>query len=220
MGNAHKAQEQNSELKAKANPAKKTNLSTANSTEQWLVELVAVSTEFFEKTTLQTQKYLGNATSTTGAICLQAGECQQKKLHPQTTAPVTAEMFQQKSLEYWQFARQQQQVMDQILAQMILASDPDFSGSDLIPELEQAHLSSEAVKAIATYLEKPIPLENLLEQLPPDFAAPVFAQCQRIAQINGDITPQSRLFWMRSLPKLIGMKNPKIAHRKLRSNPV
>ncbi len=350
MGNNYRAQEQNSELKAKANPAKKTNQSTANSTEQWLVELVAISTEFFEKTTLQTQKYLGNATSTTGAIVdaithhpivktlskslgkgwlevllgevnikqvqQTVGELQQQypqekpnqiahrlmvqksiqaagiglatnflpplavalfavdlvattrlqaemtyeiaaaygldlndpirrgevlaifglslgssmalqmglewveiipglgpvigassnaillyglgyiacrfyqtKLHPQTTAPVTAEMFQEKSQEYWQFAQEQQQVMDQILAQMILASDPEKSGSDLIPELEQAHLSSEAVKAIATYLETPIPLENLLEQLHPDFAAPVFAQCQRIAQIKGEITP-------------------------------
>ncbi|VXD14890.1 conserved hypothetical protein [Planktothrix serta PCC 8927] len=369
MGNDHQAQEQHHKLETEANPAQKTNPSTANSTEQWLVELVAVITELFEKTTLQTQQYLVNATATTGTIVdaiaknpivktlnkslgkggleillggvnieqaqqtvrelqqqypqekpnqiahrlmvqksiqaagiglatnflpplavalfavdlvattrLQAemtyeiaaaygldlndpirrGEvlaifglsfgssialqmslewveiipglgpvigassnaillyglgyiaCRfyQTKLHPSTTAPVTAEMFQQKSQEYWQFAQEQQQVMDQILAQMILASDPEKSGSDLIPELEQSHLSSEAVKAIATYLETPIPLENLLEKLHPDFAAPVFAQCQRIAQIKGEITPAAQVILDAIAPKINRDKNP------------
>ncbi|CAD5912160.1 hypothetical protein PCC9214_00110 [Planktothrix tepida] len=349
MGNENRVQEDQNNLQAEANSVQKTNPSTANSTEQWFVELIAVTTKFFEQTTLQTQHYLANVTASTGAIIdaiaknpivkilsnnlgtswleillggvnieqvqktvqdlqkqypqetsseiahrlmvqksiqaagiglatnflpplavalfaidlvtttrLQAemtyeiaaaygldlndpirrGEvlaifglslgssvaiqtglewveiipglgavigassnaillyglgyiaCRfyETKLHPQTTE-LTVQSFQQESQDYWKFASHQQQVMDQILAQMILASYPDKSKSDLIPELEQAHLSPEAIKAISTYLETPISLENLLEQLHPDFVTPLLVQCERIAQIDGEMTP-------------------------------
>lgn len=99
-----------------------------------------------------------------------------------------AQTLQQESREYWKFAARQQVIMDQILAHMILASYPEKSWSDIVPELQKAQINPDAVNAIATHLETPIPLDSLLEQLDSDFASPLLAQCDRIAQINGQTT--------------------------------
>lgn len=100
----------------------------------------------------------------------------------------TAQTLEQESRDYWKFAARQQVIMDQILAQMILASYPEKSWSDLVPALEKVLINPGAVKAIAAHLKTPIPLDSLLKELHSDFANPILAQCYRIAHIDGEVT--------------------------------
>jgi uncharacterized protein (DUF2236 family) len=79
--------------------------------------------------------------------------------------------------------------MDQILVHIVLAGNPDKSWEDILPELEIANLSPESIEAIAANIKSPPSLETLLEQVNSDFAVPLLAQCQKIANLDGVITP-------------------------------
>ncbi len=107
--------------------------------------------------------------------------------------PVTSEdkSSQQKREQYWQFAYAQSQIMDEILTHMILASYPDeMSQSEILRDLEKVSPSS--VKVVATQLENPQPLEQLLEQLSPDFASITLTRCYYLANLDGTISPQKQ----------------------------
>jgi len=93
------------------------------------------------------------------------------------------------SENYLEKAINQEAGVDQILVHMILASNPEKTWEETLPELQALNLSSQSLEAIAQNIKSPQPLDTLLSQLNRDFAVPLLAQCYRIAQINGEITP-------------------------------
>lgn len=84
----------------------------------------------------------------------------------------------------------QEKIMDQILVYIVLAGNPNKSWKDILPELQAANLSPASIDAIASHIKSPPSLETLLEQINSDFAVPLLAQCQKIADLDGIITPQ------------------------------
>ncbi|MEC4884384.1 MAG: hypothetical protein SAL70_24130 [Scytonema sp. PMC 1070.18] len=97
--------------------------------------------------------------------------------------------LKEQSENYLETAIAQETVMDQILVHIILANHPEKTSEDILPELQAVNLSPASLEAISQDMKSPQPLEKLLNQLNPDFAVPLLAQCYRIARINGTITP-------------------------------
>ncbi len=98
--------------------------------------------------------------------------------------------LQQQSEKYLKTAIAQETVMDQILVHMILASHPEKTWEEISPQLKALNLSPTSLKAIATNIKSPQPLDTLLNQLNRDFAVPLLAQCYRIAQVDKFKTPE------------------------------
>ncbi|MEH2435596.1 MAG: hypothetical protein V7K25_15340 [Nostoc sp.] len=96
---------------------------------------------------------------------------------------------QLESGKFLEAAISQEKIMDQILVHMVLAGNPDKSWEDILPELQAANLSPASIDAIAANIKSPPSLETLLEQINSDFAVPLLAQCQKIADLDGVITP-------------------------------
>lgn len=94
------------------------------------------------------------------------------------------------SEDYWQTAVAQRVIMDQILVHMVLASYPNESWSNIKAELQAATMTPEAIEAVASHLEKPEPLDSLIEQLDPNLALPLLARCNSIAHSNGELNEQ------------------------------
>ncbi|MEA5564188.1 hypothetical protein [Anabaena sp. UHCC 0399] len=103
---------------------------------------------------------------------------------PQTLANLKAE-----SEKYLETAIAQQAVMDKILVRMILASHPEKTWQEILPQLQAANLSQTSISAIEKNIKSPQPLDQLLNQLDRDFAIPLLVQCQRIAQLDNQTTP-------------------------------
>ncbi len=59
-----------------------------------------------------------------------------------------------------------------------------------MPELKTLNLSPASLEAIAANSKSPPSLESLLEQINSDFAVPLLAQCEKVAQLDGVITPE------------------------------
>ncbi|MBN3910006.1 MAG: EcsC family protein [Nostoc sp. NMS1] len=102
---------------------------------------------------------------------------------PQTLATLKAE-----SEKYLESAIAQEAVMDQILVHMILASHPDKTLAEILPELQALKLSPTSLDAIAKNIKSPKSLDILLNQLNRDFAIPLLAQCKKIAQLDNKTT--------------------------------
>ena len=96
----------------------------------------------------------------------------------------TIAKLQEQSENYLEKAIAQEAVMDQILVHMILASHPEQNWSEIQPQLEALNLSSTSLEAIEQNIKSPQPLDTLLNQLNRDFAAPLLAQCYRIAKLD------------------------------------
>lgn len=105
------------------------------------------------------------------------------------TSEETIEKLQQQSQKYLETAIAQEAVMDQILVHIILASHPEQTWSEILPQLEASNLSAKSLEAIEQNLKSPQPLDTLLNQLNRDFAAPLLAQCYRIAKLNNETSP-------------------------------
>lgn len=103
---------------------------------------------------------------------------------PQTLATLKAE-----SEKYLESAIAQEAVMDQILVHMILASHPDKTLEEILPELQAVKLSPTSLDAIAQNIKSPKSLDILLNQLNRDFAIPLLVQCEKIAQLDNKTTP-------------------------------
>ncbi|MEH2404769.1 hypothetical protein [Nostoc sp.] len=84
----------------------------------------------------------------------------------------------------------QEKIMDQILVHIVLAGNLDKSWEDILPELQAANLSPASIDAIASHIKSAPSLETLLELINSDFAVPLLAQCQKIAHLDGVITPE------------------------------
>ncbi|MEH2324507.1 MAG: EcsC family protein [Nostoc sp.] len=106
---------------------------------------------------------------------------------PQTLATLKAE-----SEKYLESAIAQEAVMDQILVHMILASNPDKTLEEILPELQAVKLSPTSLDAIAQNIKSPKSLNILLNQLNRDFAMPLLAQCKKIAQLDNKTTPREQ----------------------------
>ncbi|MBD1854311.1 MULTISPECIES: hypothetical protein [Leptolyngbya] len=100
----------------------------------------------------------------------------------------TLKTIQQQSEAYLNVAIAQQAIVDQVLAHMLLVSYPEKTWEDILPELKQLQLEPSSMKTIAAHLKSPQPLASLLDQLNCDFAAPLLAQCRRIAESTGGIS--------------------------------
>ncbi len=111
-------------------------------------------------------------------------EAKQKSPAAVTTEETLADLKKQ-SENYLETAIAQQAVMDQILVHMILASHPEKSWKEILPEVKALNLSPTSLKAIAANIKSPQPLDALLDQLNRDFAVPLLAQCYRIALADG-----------------------------------
>ncbi|MEH1769628.1 MAG: EcsC family protein [Nostoc sp.] len=103
---------------------------------------------------------------------------------PQTLATLKAE-----SEKYLESAISQQAITDQILVHMILASHPEKTWKEILPELKALNLTPTSLDTIAQNIKSPQPLDILLNQLNRDFAIPLLAQCYKIAQLHNQITP-------------------------------
>ena len=103
---------------------------------------------------------------------------------PQTLATLKAE-----SEKYLETAIAQEAVMDQILVHMILASHPEKTWEEILPELQTLNLSPNSLDAIARNIKSPKSLDILLNQLNRDFAIPLLTQCYKIAQLDNKTTP-------------------------------
>ncbi|MBE9185694.1 hypothetical protein IQ270_13550 [Microcoleus sp. LEGE 07076] len=119
-----------------------------------------------------------------------AREFYEAKLREDTDEPATETLqaIQQQSEKYLDEAIAQQAVMDQIMVHMILASYPNKNWEDILPELKELQLNAHSLNTIATNIKSPEPLDALLEQINPDFAVPLLAQCRRIAESSGEVS--------------------------------
>ncbi|MDF5737716.1 MULTISPECIES: EcsC family protein [unclassified Nostoc] len=103
---------------------------------------------------------------------------------PQTLATLKAE-----SDKYLASAIAQEAVMDQILVHMILASHPEKTWEEILPELQAVNLNPTSLDVIAQNIKSPKSLDVLLNQLNRDFAIPLLTQCYKIAQLDNHTTP-------------------------------
>ncbi len=89
---------------------------------------------------------------------------------------------------YLQGAIAQQQYMDQILAHIVQASHPTLTWEAARPELERLNVSPASIATLAAGAGNLPPLETLLAEVNHEFAVPLLAQCQAIAEADGQIT--------------------------------
>lgn len=102
----------------------------------------------------------------------------------------TLKALQQESEQYLDTALTQQAIMDQVLVHMIIASYPEKNWSDIVPELEKLQIAPESINTIAANIQSPQPLEVLLNQLNPDFALSLLAQCRQLALHNDELSAE------------------------------
>jgi uncharacterized protein (DUF697 family) len=128
------------------------------------------------------------------AVGYAASRFYEAKQEGETSEPTTETLqhIQQESEQYLKKAIAQQSIMDQILAHMIVAGHPDKTWETILPELEVMQLEPNSLKTIEANLQQPQPLETLLQQLDCDFAEPLFAQCQQLAQNDRSLSEQER----------------------------
>jgi uncharacterized protein (DUF697 family) len=114
------------------------------------------------------------------------------KLDPQVaeTSTETLQGIEQKSEHYLEVAIAQQTLVDQILAHMILASYPEKSWEDILPNLQSIELHPQSLQAIANNLKAPQPLGALIDQLNRDFAVLTLSRCYKIAQLDNHVSPE------------------------------
>lgn len=97
---------------------------------------------------------------------------------------------QAESDKYLEGVLDQQVIMDQILLHLALAGNPEKTLQQLLPDLQKLELNSAALNSIDNSSQDLPPLENLVDRLNQDFAVSLMAQCEKIAQADGVVTPQ------------------------------
>lgn len=137
---------------------------------------------------------IGASANATTLYALGYAACRfyEAKLDPEVaeTSTETLQAIQQKSAAYLELAIAQQAIMDQILAQMILASYPDKTWETILPELQSLELHPTSLDTIADNLKSPQPLSALLDQLNQDFAVLTLSRCYKIAQLDSNISAE------------------------------
>jgi uncharacterized protein (DUF697 family) len=109
------------------------------------------------------------------------------KMNPLNSMALLKET-QAETEQYLRFAIDQEIIMDQILMHIIVAGDPGKTWGDLLSNLTHYQFSDASIEAIKATAESPPLLSTLLDQINPDFAASLIAQCQRLANSDGILT--------------------------------
>jgi len=115
----------------------------------------------------------------------------EEKLHLQTSTKALDAVKQEGEL-FLSAAMTQETIADQILIHIFLAGQPNSTREELLDILNAANLSPASLEAISENLDSPLPLDDLLAQLQPDFAAYLLGQCHRIAQMDGILTDEEK----------------------------
>ena len=102
------------------------------------------------------------------------------------TSNVELTSMQQSTDTDWQVALAQSKVMDRILAYMVQISYPQQDWTEILPKIKE--ISPDSVDIIALNLKQTHNLDNLLEELIPEFAPLTLSRCYDIAISNGSIT--------------------------------
>ncbi|PZO41101.1 MAG: hypothetical protein DCF19_10170 [Pseudanabaena frigida] len=100
------------------------------------------------------------------------------------------EAIQKDSEEILKSAIPQEEIIDRILAHVILAGNQGKNKEEILNDLRAANLKSEAIVSIASYIDAPMLLENLLNDIKPELALFLCAQCQKFAMLDGIVTPE------------------------------
>jgi uncharacterized protein (DUF697 family) len=101
----------------------------------------------------------------------------------------TLETVQLESQKYLENAIAQETIMDQILVHLILARNPHQTWEKILPQLQNIHLSVHSLEVMSKTINNPPPLNDLLEQLNPDFAIALLAKYQKMVHLSGVKTP-------------------------------
>ncbi len=80
--------------------------------------------------------------------------------------------------------------MDQVLVHLFLAGNPQTTRETILPELQKLNLSPASLETITQNLQNPPFLDHLLSQLNQDFAVALLAQCEKVAKLDGVVTPE------------------------------
>lgn len=109
-----------------------------------------------------------------------------------TTTTAETDTLLHASEDYLQQATARQVVLDQLLAHVVIASDPRLSWSELSPQLQRLALTPDTAKGLAG-LETLEPVETLIDRLEPADAAPLLARCNEVLQRDGaaSVTPEA-----------------------------
>ncbi len=128
------------------------------------------------------------------AVGRAASSFYEAQLQDGNTQPASEAILQirQDSEQYLQRAIAQQAILDQFLAHMIVASFPDKTWADILPELKALILEPNSLQTIETNLKAPLPLSELVENLDCDFAVPLYSQCQHLAQRNQTVSEEQQ----------------------------
>lgn len=105
-------------------------------------------------------------------------------------AQTTLHLPQTESNQYLESILHQQLVMDQILLHLAWAGNPDKAPEQLLPELERLNLNSASLNSMIAHPQNLPALEELVDRLNQDFAVSLIAQCEKVAQMDGSITPE------------------------------
>ncbi len=100
--------------------------------------------------------------------------------------------FLQTTEDYLQQAVARQAVMDQLLAHVVIASNPRLSWPELSPQLQRFALTTATAEGLAS-LEDLEPVDRLLDRLDPRDVRPLLARCEKIVQYENtiSITPEA-----------------------------
>lgn len=134
---------------------------------------------------------IGASTNALMLYSLGYGAC---RFYEAKTTPITMEAtledIQIQSENYLKNALEQEVIIDQILVHVVIASNSKKSWQEILPELKTLNLSPASLERIAQNIQSPPSLEDLLAQLNEDFTTALLAQCQKIANLDGVITPE------------------------------
>ncbi len=111
-----------------------------------------------------------------------------KRQSPDNTVAI-ADLSQDDQVEGW---TAQQVVMDRILTHVVVAGYPDTDWDTLEPQLAALNLSPASLKVIRHEIDHPADLAQLLTQLDDEFALFLLAQCERLVDLDGVVTPEEQ----------------------------
>ena len=134
---------------------------------------------------------IGASTNAVTLYALGYAACRfyEAKINP-LTSQTTLAAAQAESEKYLEVAIAQEVVMDRILVHVVLAGNPGKTWEQILPELQTLNLSPASLEVISANIKSPPSLDTLLSQINRDFAIPLLAQCEKIAQLDGINTPE------------------------------
>ena len=91
---------------------------------------------------------------------------------------------------YLEASATQKLIADQILLHVVLAGRPATDKAELLAALREMNFGDDSIQTIASGLDSPTPLEELLPQLDGEFADYVAVQARNIALMDGSISDE------------------------------